>query len=220
MASHTQGRKDLRKVGIVMYRCGITAKEMIESVKSETDIVVPISDLRLCSWINAVEQTLYSDIINDMRKVSVTPTDGNTINISGIAHPDTESGIRYEDVLKVIADGEELLPVTLISSEAILTNRYWEDGDNIRYDYYEGTKPNSIEIIYTARPRLKSTSTLGDEICIPNEFSELIASRLRGEMYKLANNDALSKKWLDTYNAYLEDFKVWIAVKKERIYGE
>jgi hypothetical protein len=203
-----------------MYRCGITAKEMIESVKSETDIVVPISDFRLSSWINAVEQTLYSDIINDMRKVSVTPTDGNTINISVIAHPDTESGIRYEDIFKVVADGEELLPVTLISSEAILTNRYWEDGDTIRYDYYEGTIPNSIEIIYTARPRLKSESTLGDELCIPNEFSELIASRLRGEMYKLANNDALSKKWLDTYNAYLEDFKVWVAVKKERIYGE
>ena len=220
MASHTQGRKDLRKVGTMMYRSGITAREMINSVKSETDIVVPISDLRLCSYINAVEQILYTDIIQDMRKVDVTPTDNNTINISGIAHPDTESGIRYEDIIKVIADGEELMPVTVISSEAILTNRYWEDGDNIRYDYYEGTTPEKIEIIYTARPRLKSTSTMEDEICIPNEFTELVASRLRGEMYKLANNDALSKKWLDTYNAYLEDFKLWVAVKKERIYGE
>jgi hypothetical protein len=39
----------------------------------------------------------------------------------------------------------------------------------------------------------------------------MLAARLRGEAYKLANEDALAAKWLSDYNAQLDDFKAFSA---------
>ena len=46
----------------------------------------------------------------------------------------------------------------------------------------------------------------------------MLLSRLRGEIYKVSNEDALAAKWLADYNAELETFKVWAAQHGE-VYG-
>ena len=73
---------------------------------------------------------------------------------------------------------------------------------------------DEIRIIYNARPALKraDNDAFGnEEIYIPPEFLPMLAARLRGEAYKLANEDALAAKWLSDYNAQLDDFKAFSA---------
>ena len=48
---------------------------------------------------------------------------------------------------------------------------------------------------------------------LPVEFIDLVKAKLRGEAYKLANEDNHAAKWLNDYNTLLETFKAWIADK-------
>jgi hypothetical protein len=51
------------------------------------------------------------------------------------------------------------------------------------------------------------------------EWLDLLAARMRGEAYKVANEDGLAGKWMNDYNMQLESFKIWAAKRNER-YGE
>ena len=50
-------------------------------------------------------------------------------------------------------------------------------------------------------------------VMLPIEFIDLVKAKLRGEAYKLANEDSIAAKWLNDYNTLLETFKAWIADK-------
>lgn len=204
-----------------MYRSGITAESLIARLRTEADITVPVADISYFVWINTVEQLLYSEYVKDYRRADVVPTSENMLSLGDISHSDLEGDVRFSDIYRVYADGSELLPVTLSGSSIIERNRFWDNGDGtIGYDYFEGSTPNKVTIVYFARPTLKSEVNKSNEICLPPEFIELITSRLRGETYKLVNNDVLAQKWLETYNNYLNEFKIWISERESRVYGE
>ena len=50
-------------------------------------------------------------------------------------------------------------------------------------------------------------------VMVPLEFIDLVKAKLRGEAYKLANEDDIAAKWLNDYNILLETFKAWISEK-------
>ena len=54
---------------------------------------------------------------------------------------------------------------------------------------------------------------------LPYEWLELVMSKLRGEAYKIANDDGQAAKWLEDYNAQLSSFTEWARKRQER-YGE
>jgi len=45
---------------------------------------------------------------------------------------------------------------------------------------------------------------------LPIEFIDLAKAKLRGEAYKVANEDSLAAKWINDYNMLVETFKAWI----------
>ena len=71
-----------------------------------------------------------------------------------------------------------------------------------------------MKILYFVRPEVKTVSE-NDEIdsknvMLPPEFLDIARAKLRGEAYKIANEDVLAAKWLSDYNVLLENFKEWI----------
>jgi hypothetical protein len=75
-----------------------------------------------------------------------------------------------------------------------------------------------MTIVHIVKPALVTVTSHGNisegvNVMVPIEFIDLVKSKLRGEAYKLANEDALAAKWLNDYNTLLETFRAWITEK-------
>lgn len=205
-----------------MFDSGISAKDLVAQLKDEADVAVPISNLSYIQWLNSLEQLIYTEIIQEQGKIEVKSGSRPYIEIDTLTVPSGESSIRFEDVYAVYVDFgihydvmPQLIKSTLASGN-VFYNVYYKDGNNIGYRLKE--PPNGFTIIYIVRPALK-TVTSNDvidsgNVMLPVEFIDLAKAKLRGEAYKLANEDALAAKWLNDYNVLLENFKTWMAAKQ------
>lgn len=204
-----------------MYNSGIKSAELIQSVTEEADIVIPISDTSWYRWINSVEQFVYTEIFNQFVfcELYFEEISDNTIHLGtqippiyGAASPD------FDDIVKIYADDVEL------SRSGVVSSVVFDDKPLYYTDYAGNIKlvipfdAEKVKIVYKLRPSLKSA---GDDsfINLPVEFVDMLASRLRAEAYKIANEDGQAAKWAAEYNAQLETLKVWSAMRSER-YGE
>lgn len=186
-----------------MFNSNIKVSDLINSIREEADIAVPITYDSYIAWLNSLEQMLYSEIIKEQEKTFVEVP---TVNLASIAVPEGNSNIRYEDIHAVYRDGLQLKETT-VASGTIFPNIYFKTENNLAH-----TK--GLEIIYIVRPKLKTVETMEDDfVMLPPEFIDLAKAKLRGEAYKLANEDGLAAKWLNDYNVLLETFKVWIQSK-------
>lgn len=132
--------------------------------------------------------------------------------ICGFPKYDDEADMRFEDIHAVYVDGRQLIRTTLTSG-AIFPDAYYKELDGMGVNL--PSAPDKITVMYCVRPAPKSKDLTGDEtVKVPAEFIDLVASRLRGEAYKLSNEDALAAKWLNDYNVLLEAFKAWVAGKQ------
>lgn len=189
----------------MIYDSKTTAKAVIDDVINEADIALEIPAATYLRWLNELEQNIYGGIIKGTRKEETTGADGK-ITIGGAVEDITAIYAGTDALAKVSA---ELLPIVgnsnfyAISNGEVLTN----------YGDAEFT------VYYTERPPLKTESNYNTEtVKLPAEFLELAYCKLRGEAYKLANEDGLAAKWLADYNAQIADFAVWHEQRKG--YGE
>ena len=192
-----------------MYDCGITAKAFIETVQGEADISAVIPEASWLRWINTVEQFLYSEILAEYVRVEIPYAE--KIPLASIGE-----GVTYDDIISVYGDDVELDRAGVIAGTAVERPMYWTD--------YEGNVilrtavvPSQVFVVYRLRPTIKKTGA--ETIRIPVEWLDLLAARMRGEAYKVANEDGLAGKWMNDYNMQLESFKIWAAKRNER-YGE
>lgn len=186
-----------------MFNSGKLVKEIITELKDEVDIALEIPDTTYISWLNSAEQLLYSEVIKEQREIEVTnPT--TPVTLKDLTVSDEESPIRFEDIHTVYADDVQLIKSTLASGQ-IFSDTFYKHNDDLGFN--SPFKTRELKIIYFARPKLKTS----DEgyVMIPAEFIDLIKAKLRGEAYKLVNEDALAGKWLTDYNVLLENFKAW-----------
>lgn len=192
-----------------MYDCGITAKAFIETVQGEADISAVIPEASWLRWINTVEQFLYAEILAEYVRVEIPYAE--KIPLASIGE-----GVTYDDIVSVYGDDVELDRAGVIAGTAVERPMYWTD--------YEGNVilrpvdvPSQVFVVYRLRPTIKKTGA--ETIRIPVEWLDLLAARMRGEAYKVANEDGLAGKWMNDYNMQLESFKIWAAKRNER-YGE
>ena len=192
-----------------MYDCGITAKAFIETVQGEADISAVIPEASWLRWINTVEQFLYAEILAEYVRVEIPYAE--KIPLASIGE-----GVTYDDIVSVYGDDVELDRAGVIAGTAVERSMYWTD--------YEGNVilrpvdvPSQVFVVYRLRPTIKKTGA--ETIRIPVEWLDLLAARMRGEAYKVANEDGLAGKWMNDYNMQLESFKIWAAKRNER-YGE
>lgn len=204
-----------------MYNSGMTAAELVAAVKNEADISVTIPDSVWFRAINTVEQFLYTEILREYaaEKLNAADIEADTIRVSGIVPMQSGADTpNYDDVIKVFADDIEIERSGVIgATEFPEKDLYYTDYDgNLVLNLADYA--DEITVIYRLRPILKAEGS-SDIVAVPPEFLDLVAAKMRGEAYKIANEDGLAAKWLADYNAQLESFKVWAAGRNQRYGG-
>ena len=200
-----------------MFVGDATYKEIVDEVKSEVDIAIEIPDKTYFRWLDSLTTLLYTEIVKEQTVEVIEPVPDSPF----ITMFDGEDGykyeIRFEDIIAVYADDIQLTKSTPASG-VILPNTFYKYSTNAGFDetesysyfaYNTEHKPKKLTIVF-----LNRNFWIGKEnsmLRIPTEFTDLAKAKLRGEAYKLANEDALAAKWLNDYNTLLETFKVWIA---------
>lgn len=199
-----------------MFESGIKAKDLIEELKDEIDVALPIPDSYYVSWLNSVEQLLYSEIITEQRIAEISnPT--VQILLSEISYPERdeteEDSFRFSDIYTIYADGVQLTKINKATNH-IFNDVFYESG---KYLEIKTTKEpiETIRIIYFTRPIPKEIDS-PKTVKVPLEFIDLIRSKIRGEAYKFVNEDVLASKWLNDYNVLLETFKAWVSARESR----
>ena len=192
-----------------MFDSGIKVNELVdELINTEVDIALDIPKSTYVSWLNSLQQLIYSEIIKEQKKKTIA-TSNSRIMFLDILPEEDESGIRFEDIHTVYTkSGVQLIKSTLTSGN-IFPNTYYKENNGI--GFHTTDESGELTIIYFVRPALIDASAIGDaKVMLPIEFIDLAKSKLRGEAYKLANEDNLAAKWINDYNVLLETFKAWI----------
>lgn len=203
-----------------MYDSSISAAEIIEDLYDEVDIAEEIPYKLYVLWLNSLEQMIYSEIIREQHKITVS--DGsfgteNVIKLDDIEVCDGNDTLRFDDIYTMysVNDGvkKQLLKTTLTSGD-VFPDTYYKFNDNLGFHVFSA--PSAVEIIYFARPKLKTIDenqkAVGN-VMLPVEFIDLAKAKLRAEAYKIANEDSLAAKWVNDYNVFLETFKSWVQNK-------
>lgn len=203
-----------------MFDSGISVKDLVEELNSEVDIALDIPDTTYVEWLNSLQQMLYSEIIKEQRKKTIENPSSNVISMPFEVGTD-ENGPRFEDIHAVYVGKNQLMKTTLASG-AIFGDTYCKANNDLWINTLSPLE--KVEIIYFVKPALVTCNTHKNinekyedgtpvNVMVPVEFIDLVKAKLRGEAYKLANEDSLAAKWLNDYNVLLETFKAWIAEK-------
>ena len=204
-----------------MFNSGIAVKDLIEDLKTEVDIALEIPDTTYITWLNSLQQLLYSEVIKEEKEEAVdaymmmhySPAVGKPDEPVKLNPVSLNAGIRFEDICAVYHNETQLIKSTLARGE-IFPNTYFKNGNGLGYNVKDETP--TLKIVYYVRPALVKIDDAdydNTNVMMPIEFIDLAKAKLRGEAYKLANEDALAAKWLNDYNTLLETFKAWIADK-------
>ncbi len=195
-----------------MFDSGIKASALIEQIENEADIAIPIAKESYVSWLNALEQLLYTELIQEQGKIELDGVNGSVIGIDTLTVPNDENAVRFEDIHAVYADQTQLIEST-VASGVIFSDTYYKIGNDIGVNLKK--EPEKVKIIYFVKPKLKTVANISTvNVMIPVEFIDLAKAKLRGEAYKVANEDSIAAKWLNDYNVLLETFKMWLSGKQ------
>lgn len=198
-----------------MFDSGISVKSLIEELKNtEVDIALEIPDKTYAEWLNSLQQLLYTEIIKEQKRATVSEWENNLVDITSIKGEKENTPI-FEDVYAVYTDDGTQLIKSTVASGVIFPNTFFRITDKLGFNTRE--TPKHLTIVYFVRPALITTTSHGNitdaNVMVPIEFIDLVKAKLRGEAYKLANEDSIAAKWLSDYNILLETFKAWIAEK-------
>lgn len=194
-----------------MFNSGISVKDLIDELKNtEIDIALEIPDKTYVTWLNSLQQLLYTEVIKEQKKTTLKGPFQKPFNLSILATPDNENKPRFEDIYAIYADRVQLIKST-VTSGVIFPNTFYKENNNVGYN--TTTEPKELTIVYFVRPALIKNIEDDVNVMVPVEFIDLVKAKLRGEAYKLANEDTIAAKWLNDYNILLETFKAWITEK-------
>ena len=207
-----------------MFDSGISVKNLIYELKNtEVDIALEIPNATYVEWLNSLQQIVYTEIIKEQKASEITDLGtSNTIKMQDLQISEGENTPRYEDIHAVYAvheyEGHEKtvqLIKSTFASGVIFTNAYFKNNNDLCYS--TSFVPKKIRVIHFTKPALievDDEDVIDDsKVMLPIEFIELAKAKLRGEAYKLANEDEIAAKWMNDYNVLLEVFKAWISEK-------
>lgn len=205
-----------------MYDSGVTAKDFIDTLITEADISIEIPYASMLRWLSAVEQFAYTEVLREYARCTMDLSEINTdvIRLDTLPVPSGAAVPIYDDIIRVYGEeGQE------IRKSGAVAGYEFPDFD-LYYTDYNGhlilstrIEQSKITVIYRIRPAIKTDDNKAAlNVALPPEYLDMAGAKIRGEAYKIANEDGLAAKWLADYNQQVENFKVWAASRNER-YG-
>ena len=205
-----------------MYNSGIMVKDFLDSIEKEADISIDIPRDSMLRWLSAVEQFAYTEVLKEYVRTTVDLTDNpmDFVDLSVLPVPADAAIPVYDDVIRVYGEeGQEL------RKSGAVAGYEFPDFDLYYTDYnghlviHTRIEQSQVTLIYRIRPAIKTRDNdLELHVALPAEYLDMAAAKIRGEAYKIANEDGLAAKWLADYNQQVENFKIWAASRNER-YG-
>ena len=208
-----------------MFDSGYSAEKIICEIESETNIAFPVDRTNYVTWINAFEQPLYSDIICEQRTSELPfKTSFFAAELDFCAYDeDVPRAGDIKTIFCVDKDGRirECERVSMGAVSAGICSKYAYVGTGERFLLHvpDAESEDKIRVIRHARPVPKQLigESVAGNIALPADHLEMLRCKLRGEKYRLLNEDTLCAKWIDEYNARLEDFKTFIALRMPEV---
>lgn len=196
-----------------MFDSDVSASSLIAGLKTEIDVSSSITNATYVIWLNTLEQLLYSEVIKEQdifyaSSSNLTPPVAIDLTVLwGEATPP-----KFEDIVSISIDDIQLKRINL-SESSYINDAYWKVGNLVGFN--SSLTRGDISLIFNARPALKTVDdhdAIDDgNVMLPYEHLDLMRAKLRGEAYKLVNEDSLAAKWLQDYNTLLDIFKAWVA---------
>ena len=195
-----------------MFDSGISVKNLVAELISEVDVALDIPNATYVTWLNSLQQMLYTEIIKEQGGMFL---DGDLLN--AYKNPLNLNKHRFEDIIAIYVDGVQLKKTSLANSH-IFPNTFHKLGEHDVGLNIEKEPQEEFIVVLIQKPDLIQVGENdeipeGVNVMLPIEFIDLAKAKLRGEAYKLANEDSIAAKWLNDYNVLLETFKAWIAEK-------
>lgn len=206
-----------------MYNSGVNVKDFLDTLVDETDIAIAVPYKSRLRWLSAVEQFVYTEILEEYVRATVdlsqNPVD--VVSLDVLPVPEGAAAPIYDDIVMVYGEeGQEIQKSGPIAGyEFPEKDLFYRDIDG-KIVLSTRKEQAEITVIYRLRPAIKTENndTLLN-VALPPEYLDMAAAKIRGEAYKIANEDGLAAKWLADYNQQVENFKIWAASRNER-YGQ
>lgn len=202
-----------------MYHSGITVADAIGMLTEEVDIVGDIPVSSYLRWVSSLEHLIYSDLLVDERRAEAVAEAGGVIRLSELSSAEGEKIPTFDEITKVYRDGEELTRAGLATACQFGNDKafYVKDGEGIMVSVFGEGEGDTFTLVWRAIPAVKTSSS--EEILVPYAFLDMVLAKMRGEAYKLANDDTQAAKWLGDFNAQMESFRLWASERRKR-FGE
>lgn len=180
-------------------------------LSADTEVALCISVFPGAPYINGY--TFRPQIVVGLGNTeSVVKAEKTPAIVCDLPASNGEARVRFEDLHAVFVGNTQLMKTTLTSG-MVFPNTYYKQDNQL--GIHLGEKFDTITVTYMVRPVPKTTKTAHDlSVMVPAEFIDLVKAKLRGEAYKLANEDELAAVWLNDYNVLLETFKAWVSEKQ------
>lgn len=192
-----------------MFICNTNAKTLLDETVEELKLYGNIPRATFRRVLNETLGRLYNEVVYEVREAAGKSVSGE-IALSSLPVSADSSNVREEDVLRVFHAGSELqyLPPRRFALVSNNDGNFYtvQDGKILLSPSFSGY---TLQVSYLRRPRPYSEGDEGRMLPMPEEYVSLVRAKLRGEIYKLANEDALSAKWLGEYNATLPAFAAY-----------
>lgn len=202
---------------------------MFTSTQKVADFITEIStqmdnvydDTAKVSWINEVEQDIYSKIIEDYEEhvfTIATVASNVPIPLSYIEDAKTITFL-FEDIRKVYvkkASGqyEEYSKTSLAYISA---NSYYKTDEKL--GYFGAANGDSVKVIFRRKPARKAAENKSiDYLNLPDAYLKLYKYYAFAQICFLKREFAEGNNWIAQYNGALQDFITWYNERKT-VYG-
>ena len=207
-----------------MFDSGYPVERLISEVEKETNLAFPVTRESYVSWYNLCEQGLYSDIIKE-EETECTDYKSELCLSDIPANDEYSDFMRPEDIQAVfLEEGGKKHEMEHISLKNHLRGigaayAYAVDGGRLLFRRPGGTVDGTLHFLRVLRPVPKRIvgDTVTGTVMLPEEYLELMRCRLRGEKYRLMNEDMMCAKWINEYNYHLQMFTAFIESRRARL---